>query len=54
MKHPRFTAISAGLLGLLAASVAYDAHAAQSPLVVRVTRWGGLMSASRCATLRAL
>jgi len=37
MKHPLFVAISAGLLWLLVAGVAYEARAAQSPLVVRVT-----------------
>ena len=37
MKHPLLVAISAGLLWLLVSCVAYDAHAAQSPLVVRVT-----------------
>jgi len=37
MKHPLFVAIGAGLLWLVASGVAYDAQAAQSPLVVRVT-----------------
>ncbi len=37
MKPPLFLAISAGLLWLLASGVAYDAQAAQSPLVARVT-----------------
>ena len=37
MKHPLFVAISAGLLWLLVAGVAFEARAAQSPLVVRVT-----------------
>lgn len=37
MKHPLFVAVSAGLLWLMASGVAYDARAAESPLVVRVT-----------------
>lgn len=37
MKPPLFVAIDAGLLWLLVSGVAYDAHAAPSPLVVRVT-----------------
>ena len=37
MKHPLFVAISVGLLWLLVSGGAYDTHAAQSPLVVRVT-----------------
>ncbi len=37
MKRPLLLAISAGLLWRLASGVAYDAQAAQSPLVVRGT-----------------
>ena len=37
MKHPLFLAIGAGLLWLLLPGVGYEARAAQSPLVVRVT-----------------
>lgn len=36
MKHPLLDAIGMGLLWLLVASVAYEAYAAESPLVVRV------------------
>src|SRR5437773_8753430 len=37
MKHPIFVAMSAGLLWLLVSGVGYEAYAAQSLLVVRVT-----------------
>ena len=37
MKHPLFAAISVGFFWLLLSGVGYEAYAAQSPLVVRVT-----------------
>src|SRR6266446_3472321 len=37
MKHPLFAAISVGLFWLLLSGVGYEAYAAQSPLVVRIT-----------------
>src|SRR5437870_9600044 len=39
MKHPLFAAISVGFFWLLLSGVGYEAYAAQSPLVVRVTTY---------------